>query len=783
MMKSNILYTIALLATMLVALGACGGGGGTTPTEPMETAYEMALDAIQTAETAAEAQEAYDAVDKNDVTGTEAAQLMAALQKRRDDLATMARIAEQKMALANAVAAVDTSDLTTREEIADANSDILALEMALAGATDLSDADKMGAQSTLTAAKSAVSTATAALDLSDRQTAQSDDLSMKATALQTALDGLSGTPTESEIASAQAALDALNASIEAAQDLNDAAKVQARLTAANAQGTINNANKVLMAAIAAEEARKEEEARKAVEAKAEEDRKALENVKNAVAAAETAVEMVDDDADADTVTAAEKAVETAETAIAGATNNVGEDLRNSFSATVAQLKSRLDEAKESRDKKLADDQKAKEANDAAMAATAAKLHAGISAPTGDAGTPGANDRAAAYNNDASAIMVSIGDGTTAPAAPATGLHTLSEDKKATVAANHGWEGKRYADPAGGDMVEAVVYSNVGMPTMGAKFNSGATDLPQVGDLDGTSGETGVLSGLTGYAALVDSPSFDQPAGTKEFKLPTNAIRVMLSGTYYGVSGTYYCTPAADSTCAARRAATGFELGSTLDATNAFTAGGWTFKPSNPKAKVMSTPDSTYASYGWWLHKADDGTYTASAFDDDRGTVTPAAGITVLQGTATYEGGAAGKYALSSSTGGTNDAGHFTARATLEADFSKNVSATGITGTIDQFVGADGNARNWEVELMGSAISAGGLVRALNADGTTEPAETDAGAKTKWTINGTAGTAAGGWTGTLMDNGDDGVPKVATGTFHSTHGPGNSMVGAFGVNKQ
>ena len=87
---------------------------------------------------------------------------------------------------------------------------------------------------------------------------------------------------------------------------------------------------------------------------------------------------------------------------------------------------------------------------------------------------------------------------------------------------------------------------------------------------------------------------------------------------------------------------------------------------------MSRQDGDYASYGWWIHKAaNDGAFTASAFVDEKGTVAPATGLNALNGMATYMGGAAGKYALASSTGGTNDAGHFTARATLEADFNAN----------------------------------------------------------------------------------------------------------------
>ena len=491
----------------------------------------------------------------------------------------------------------------------------------------------------------------------------------------------------------------------------------------------------------------------------------------ALKTAKTAVDAVMNDSNAATVKAADDAVAAARTAVAAASDA---DNHAALSGRLGELTGSLAEKKSARMTAM---NAAMDADTAAMAVTAAKLYAGIAAQNGDvanttaAGTAlaAADERGAAYNNvDVpesgvavdTRIMVGIGTGT--PVA-------LTEDKDTTVAALHGWEGKRYtAEPDDDGMYEAMVYSKGEEPTQGPKFNSG-TGADNVGfALDGTTGETPVLSTLTGYAARVGSPSFDQSAGTKEFELATNTVRVMLSGTYHGVSGTYYCTPAADSTCASRKAAEGFELGSTLDADNAFTAGGWTFKPTNPEARVMSAPVANYASYGWWIHKSENGaTFTASAFVDNKGTFPAAAALDTLQGTATYMGGAAGKYALSSSTGGTNDAGHFTARAMLEADFSDN----SITGTIDNFMGADGMSRDWSVELKEAAIAAtGGIARAAEND-------------TVWTIDGTAGDASGEWGGTLYDNGDDGVPQVGTGTFDSTYGLGGKMVGAFGVNKQ
>ena len=298
--------------------------------------------------------------------------------------------------------------------------------------------------------------------------------------------------------------------------------------------------------------------------------------------------------------------------------------------------------------------------------------------------------------------------------------------------------------------------------MGAKFNSGTGD----GNV-GFATTNGVLTldGGTNLPTRIASPDFDHSAGTKTFKLPDpnpNLETVItIAGSYYGVAGTYSCNPGTDADgCAVTRAANGFTLDVDGDA--------WTFKATSADARVTEMADSAYASYGWWLRKAaNDGPFTASAFVDFKGTP-GAVDIQDLNGTATYMGGAAGKYALASSTGGTNDAGHFTARATLEADFNDDT----ISGTIDMFMGADGEARDWEVELMEATITAsdGSIARTEDGD-------------TAWTIGGTAAAASGDWSGNLREEGTDGVPEVATGTFFSTYGTAGKMVGAFGANKQ
>ena len=442
-------------------------------------------------------------------------------------------------------------------------------------------------------------------------------------------------------------------------------------------------------------------------------------------------------------------------------NDPGDDVAT-LMARITELEGQL-EAKAAAER-MAQEEADRKAREAA-AATAAKLYAGIGAApltsTGD------GQRSAAYSgtND-SEITLTIDD-----AAPDDGTDTtvtLSEDKGTMVGMNHGWTGKRYADPAGGDSYEAVVYSDVKAPTQGKKFGSAAA-VTATGAYQYQLTE-GALPSTQFVAMNVAFTNVTRTAGTETFRLPdpNPGVQTVINipGSYHGVSGTYNCTPGTPANgCSAAVAARGFTV-STGDT--------WTFTPSSAEARVTDAADTAYVSYGWWLGKAaNDGPFTASAFVDYKGgdgSAEFAGGIDALNGTATYMGGAAGKYALASSTGGTNDAGHFTARATLEANFTINAAATAITGMIDQFMGADGMSRDWSVKLNGSAIADAGTFG-------------DAEDGTEWTIGGTAAADDGSWSGRFYNAGNDGVPDVAAGTFHSTYGTAGRMVGAFGANEQ
>ena len=699
--KTSPFWALAVVAALGMGLTACGGGGSDTampepPPPPPPPPPHVC-----------EAGPSQDCVDARQM---ELAALGADATKAQHDAAEMALAAAQaalaeQMAMEARAALVAGAECTaaTAECVAAHDALIAALQAdvnRLADDDSATNAQQAAAQMALNEAKEARNAVSMALAELDRSTETGREVGEA----MDAANGLADDRSPEAIAAAKVAIE------EAEQAVGDSDAYEERIAMA-----------------------------KTAVARAEE----LNAIDAAIMAADEAADGLVENSDADAVAAAQKLIDDAQALIDG-NEHLTEAEETSYTEDIADLqrpvtvaKNRNDDAANAaeEEKRMAAEEEERKKNEA-MAATAAKLYAGLEHGLGNT----ENVRTGAYNTDEDGVEVTIG---TAAAVE------LSEDKKTSISVLHGWGGKRYtAEPDNDGTYEAVVYSNVGDPTEGDPFNEEYT-------LNDTTGETVDVTTLAGYVTgRVASPRFDQSAGTKEFKLGTNLQRVVIAGSYHGVSGTYYCAPATGETCSSTVAESGFTL-----------AGGtWTFKPGTATAKVMSVADTAYASYGWWLHMAENGTLTASAFVDEKGTVADATGITALRGTATYMGGAAGKYALSSSTGGTNDAGHFTARATLEADFNADM----VSGTIDTFVDGDGASKNWSVELKKTVVGDTGAITA---------------ATTVWTIGEDAAAASGTWSGSLKDTGDDGVPNVGTGTFHSTYGQDGRMVGAFGANKQ
>ena len=183
--------------------------------------------------------------------------------------------------------------------------------------------------------------------------------------------------------------------------------------------------------------------------------------------------------------------------------------------------------------------------------------------------------------------------------------------------------------------------------------------------------------------------------------------------------------------------------------------------------------TNYASYGWWLHTDADGDLIASAFHDYRGADALHVEHRRLAGNRHVHG--RGSRSVRSPQ-------FLPVERTTPAASPRTLSSTPpslrdhtISGTINNFVGADGEARDWSVALNEADIGDTGVI-----DGPVRPMTSRSGRSgpsVAWPL-----TLDGQWSGTLREQGDDGVPTIATGTFHSMFGADGQMVGAFGANK-
>ena len=271
---------------------------------------------------------------------------------------------------------------------------------------------------------------------------------------------------------------------------------------------------------------------------------------------------------------------------------------------------------------------------------------------------------------------------------------------------------------------------------------------------------------------------------------------MFMGSVKGVPGTFSCR---DDDCAAPARHT--------DGTVAAGAGMWTFAPDDPNGSVEGADDE-YLTFGWWVMKNAAGMPAGYALivDDegmsDADNTSTAGGD--LRGTATYKGAAAGKYALPSTADDTYEGGHFTAMATIEADFDVDSNSDGendrngiaLSGMIDNFMTGD-VSRDWTVNLMvdgnGGAATPTPLVMDpltnldASAGGAFQPdPDGDALLTTEWSMGDGAATVAGTWAATFHHKADSTpgtamTPDAVTGTFNAMGDIGN-LQGAFGANK-
>ena len=323
-----------------------------------------------------------------------------------------------------------------------------------------------------------------------------------------------------------------------------------------------------------------------------------------------------------------------------------------------------------------------------------------------------------------------------------------------------WQGTMLTDAdTAGNSSTAVVYTDVG-PNVGKAWASvyNNVDSQTITALRGLNADAVIYSSSFSTAGIKNHPA-------------NNADRTVfnIGGTFDGAAGTYSCTPADGAPCTSNLTAGGVVLAG---------GGGWSFNPVD--TAMVSQPDANYAYFGWWLNKDASGDPEVDVFHGSNQAVDiSGATFTALGGTATYKGAAIGKYAMNRGADQYATGGHWTADATLTANFedpdaADPVAAAGsISGMIDNFM-AGGESMDWSVKLNSADIAVFDTDHDFGL----------AAAATVWTAGGAKAAAGGSWEGDFHNQvappDGNNVPGTVTGEFTATYGAVGHMTGAFGA---
>ncbi len=248
------------------------------------------------------------------------------------------------------------------------------------------------------------------------------------------------------------------------------------------------------------------------------------------------------------------------------------------------------------------------------------------------------------------------------------------------------------------------------------------------------------------------------------------------GRLGGASGTFRCgtmNSVADTSCTVQNTGGGFLF-----------VGPWRFVPSSGTVGVR-VEDSEHMWFGWWARQTVEHEDPAHPTDDwafEMGHGGNAATTFIgATGTATYQGQAAGRYAVFEPATGESSHGSFTASARLEANFGTATDWGTVSGTITGF----SNDPDWSLALKQADIDPSGgtvgLGSTADADGVT------------WSIDGVPDDS-GQWEAGFYSNlptGTTGLAQVQphgiAGTFEAQYdgsgvGPTAAMIGAFGAHR-
>lgn len=400
-------------------------------------------------------------------------------------------------------------------------------------------------------------------------------------------------------------------------------------------------------------------------------------------------------------------------------------------------------------------------------AKAVGLAAAIDVAKATDGTDGTFDDAAHMvapvvmaTNDGDMVTVTV---TEEVAGGRSGDFEMQEEGPAAI---EGWTGARFT--RGTATEHLTVYTDIDAPEPMAfdqenvRMLKGATDVTVTDRVLNLGGSP--AAGLLAHAISTSLAAAAKGAMSVNTFLGVDDTFVnTFTGSFGGAMGEYSCT--------------GTDCTVTLNDKGVVTAVGgvWTFK-AEAGAMVM-LPDSGYLNFGWWMDETanDDGTYSyafqtfANATDATGMEETGVDVTNAMMGTATYTGAAAGVYVTKDVSGGNitaADMGEFAASAKLEANFLKGAQAGLISGSIYDFMNADGDSMTgWRVTLQPTAL----ILESASFAGATDA-----------TI-GTGAKGSGSWEGTFYGGEGDEQPTDVAGRFDA-HFTGAHVVGAYGASQ-
>ena len=248
------------------------------------------------------------------------------------------------------------------------------------------------------------------------------------------------------------------------------------------------------------------------------------------------------------------------------------------------------------------------------------------------------------------------------------------------------------------------------------------------------------------------------------------------GTLGGASGMYRCVSQMSGACTVQNSGSHFVF-----------SGPWSFQPSSA-AQGVRVEDDVYMYFGWWSRQATaNNAWSFATFHGPQTSRVEPSEITGdndVSGTATYQGPAAGYYAVyQPASDAQSGHGAFSATATLTADFDSDPNT--VEGRIDQFSGHS----DWSLTLRSRDMRTDNSGDAAFG----EDADTDT---VVWSIGGDPNDDenGGSWEANFYSNlvEDDPrttgneelrngvIPSGIAGTFTATYDDVGRLTGAFGA---